>query len=191
MTRSGTLSQSELASSTRLSPPLTESCPEVSGQPIEPIEAQLRLALSGSDKTAPADGVCFFSYAHFRNGGNGDRPTVDDLRRVLVSGKAGADAKPPFAQPVPQPLVSRLQQPSEGTLAGFATDAAGGPLDSQIVKVSSMGAETALEVKTDGNGFYAAVFLKPGRYRVRIPGDVKETVIEVTAGRVVRLGQSP
>src|SRR5205807_9045186 len=37
-------------------------------------EAQLRLALSGSDKVAPADGVCFFSYAYFRNGGNGDRP---------------------------------------------------------------------------------------------------------------------
>jgi uncharacterized lipoprotein YddW (UPF0748 family) len=152
-------------------------------------EAQLHLALSGNSKVAPADGVCFFSYAWFRNGGNGDRPSIQDLREVLVTGKEGADAKPPFAHPVSPPNVNRVRQPSEGTLAGFAIDAAGRPLDSQIVKAENVDGGKTIEVKTDGNGYYAAVILKPGRYRVRLPGGAKETVVDVAAGKVTRLGQ--
>jgi hypothetical protein len=154
---------------------------------LDNTEKQLRRALSADGEIRGADGVCFYSYAAFRNARpNGDRPTLDDLRRVLVEGK---DA--PFAKPAPLPGLARLRQPTEGTLAGWATDAKRMPLDSQTVRVRPADGGEEIKLLTDGHGFYAAVFVKPGRYQVRVPGEGEEQAetVEVVAGRVVRLGQ--
>jgi uncharacterized lipoprotein YddW (UPF0748 family) len=147
-------------------------------------EAQLKLALSRTDAAPPADGVCFYNYASFYDAKEGgDKPTMDELRQLLTKG--------PFARVVPAPVVERVTAPTEGTLAGYATDAKGQPLDSQPVRVTLAEGGPVLELKTDGNGFFAAVFLRPGRYHVRLPGAANEQVVQVAAGRVTRVGKPP
>lgn len=99
---------------------------------LENTLTQVRLALEGTETAPPADGVCFFSYAAFRRAGG---PTLADLKRVLVGDQQGSA---PFARPAPLPKLARLDKPTEGTLAGFATDAQGRPLDAQEVKVEQV-----------------------------------------------------
>lgn len=121
--------------------------------------AQLRLALADEPGRAPADGACFYNYAAFRHPAAG-KPTLEELRQALVAGPGA-----PFAEPTALPTVDRLTKPAAGTLWGIARDDAGQPLDSRPVKLEREGGET-VTVTADGNGFYAALFLKPGRYRV-------------------------
>jgi uncharacterized lipoprotein YddW (UPF0748 family) len=142
---------------------------------------QVRLALS-ADKTPAADGVCFFSYAFFRRQkpeGNG--VTLDNLRGALVSGK---DA--PFATPAAAPVVERIQTPTEGALAGIVVGEKSAALDGHEVRIEPAAGGSMVTARSDGNGFFAAVFLKPGRYKVGLPGRTEE--VEVTAGKVTRVG---
>jgi uncharacterized lipoprotein YddW (UPF0748 family) len=150
-------------------------------------ETQLRLALSGNEKVPAADGVCFFSYAAFRAPG-GPKPSLDELRRVLVTGDGTKE--PPFARPAPLPALPR--DAKDGTLAGYATDPQGRLLDSQPVRLEPMDGGPSRTLTTDGNGFFAAVLILPGRYRLVLPGAAgREGVVEVEAGKVVRRGRPP
>ena len=68
-------------------------------------------------------------------------------------------------------------------LEGVVKDPNGRPVKGADVRIEAK--NSSKSVKTDGNGHYAAVFLKPGRYRVRLPGSAVE--VEVVAGRVTRV----
>jgi hypothetical protein len=86
--------------------------------------------------------------------------------------------------------VWRLARPTVGVLTGIAIDAAGRPLDSQPIDIEPAAGGPTVRVLTDGNGFFAAVALSPGRYRVAVPinGAAKPEVVEVAAGAVTRVG---
>jgi hypothetical protein len=150
--------------------------------------AQVRRALAPTGGTAGADGVCLYNYSSFRRGRDG--ATLADLRKALVADRGPDGAEPPFAKPAPAPTVPRLARPTEGVLAGVATDAAGRPLDSQPVVIEPAAGGPTVQALTDGNGFFAAVALPPGRYRVAVPvnGTAKPEVVDVAAGTVTRVG---
>ncbi len=150
---------------------------------IPQTEAQLRRALAASEKVPAPDGICFFSYAWFRGATAANkRPTLEELCAMLTQ---GADA--PFAQPAPVPKLPRVDEPMEGTIAGWVMGAQPIPLDSQQVRIEPLDGRDPFPVRTDGNGFFAAVALKPGRYRVIDPMSVKRVEVEVVAGKVVTL----
>jgi uncharacterized lipoprotein YddW (UPF0748 family) len=148
---------------------------------------QLRLALAPSAHAGPADGVCIFSYAAFRNAAPGSgKPTLEDLRHVLLDGDG--NQRGPFAQPAALPEAPRVVRPKLGTLAGYVLGGGGKPVDSRAVRIEDDATGKLVATsKTDGNGFFAALFLPPGKYRVSVPGDPCAAPFEVRAGAVTNI----
>src|SRR5205085_5381618 len=142
---------------------------------------QLRRAFADEGQ-GPADGVCFYNYSAFANPRRDAGRSMDDLRKALVEAPGA-----PFAQPVPPPTVERLAKPTDGTLFGRAVNGQGQPLDTQTVTVTPEGGGKALSFLTDGNGYFAAVLIKPGRYQVAFPSGTK--TVEVAAGKVTFTGK--
>jgi uncharacterized lipoprotein YddW (UPF0748 family) len=144
---------------------------------------QVRRALAPVGAAPGPDGICFYNYAHFHGRKSG--ASIDELRRTLVV-DAGPDGAPaPLAAPAPRPAIPRLVKPTEGAIAGFAADRDGKPLDSQPVAIEPTAGGAATSALTDGNGHFAAVFLKPGQYRVKLPN--RTTAVEVAPGKVTRI----
>ena len=85
-------------------------------------------------------------------------------------------------------------------LAGLAVDGSGRPLDGATIRIKRAGWFTrSTRVTSDGNGFFGAVNLKPGKYRVRIESpapsarrlsDPPEVEAQISAGQVSRASLS-
>jgi uncharacterized protein (TIGR03437 family) len=107
-----------------------------------------------------------------------------------------------FAQPAPVPALPWKVQPQTGHLMGVISNGAitpNPPHDSASVTITRVADGTAptkgrwqVRTQTDGNGFYGAVDLAPGRYVVNVtPVNGRlywgPSVVEVTPGAVAQL----
>jgi uncharacterized lipoprotein YddW (UPF0748 family) len=112
----------------------------------------------------------------------------DALQAALVDG--------PFAEPATVPERTWRTQPTTGHLAGTATTVDGEPLDGVEVRISTQrGRQPVAETVVDGSGWFGAVDLEPGRYRVELaPGSVvgqRAMWIDVEPGSVTRTELQP
>jgi uncharacterized lipoprotein YddW (UPF0748 family) len=144
---------------------------------------QVRRALASFAKLPGPDGICFYNYAHF-NGRTAGK-SLDDLHKTLVDDPGPDGSPPPFARSAHVPAIPRLARPSEGAIAGIARDRQGQPLDSIAIPIEPASGGGRIETLTDGNGQFAALFLKPGAYRVKLLE--RTATVTVAAGRVARI----
>jgi len=86
-----------------------------------------------------------------------------------------APLPPVFARPVAPPATPWKE--SLGNLMGFAIGENGTPLDAAEVTIE--GAGRSFTTLTDGDGFFGAIGLKPGHYRIRI--DLRDEVLFASA----------
>ena len=102
----------------------------------------------------------------------------------------------PFAEPATVPEMTWKSEPTTGHLSGTAITAEGELLDGAEVRIlTQRGRALAAETITDGSGWFGAVDLAPGRYRVELaPGSVvgpRATWVDIEAGSVARVELSP
>src|SRR6202158_1375478 len=64
------------------------------------------------------------------------------------------------------------------TLSGLITDGSGGPVPGATVSIKSLGTSVVREVSTNGDGFYSAPNLLPGRYEVRVTAQGFQTLVQ-------------
>src|SRR6202158_2629385 len=64
------------------------------------------------------------------------------------------------------------------TLSGLVTDERGGPVPGATVSIKSLGTSVVREVSTNGDGFYSAPNLLPGRYEVRVTAQGFQTLVQ-------------
>ncbi len=121
--------------------------------------AQLRRALARSRKRKYVDGFSIYSYGN--NGG--------------VMGKLAET----FGPAPPYPPKSA---PATGHLAGVLPGADGATVE--VSRRGVFGWSRPLRALTDGNGFYGAVHLKPGRYRVR--AGERTLMVTIQPGKLTR-----
>jgi uncharacterized lipoprotein YddW (UPF0748 family) len=164
------------------------------------------------DGRRAADGVSFFSYANlfpaearpeaksdekvksgagFPENAPAAQSSITGDARVAFFSEGVPPAPGEFAQPAPIPKMPWIESPQRGMLAGIASDAAGNPLDGARIRIRQRGLFVrARHTITDGNGWFGAVELKPGRYTVRLEGNSakkSEQQVEISAGRVTRV----
>ncbi len=121
---------------------------------------QLQKALGRSRRKKYSDGFSVYSYGN--SGG-----LLAKLPEVLK------DAAP-YVPPEP---------PRDGHIAGVAPQSDGASVE--IARKGVFGWTKPTHVLTDGNGFYGAVHLKPGVYRVSAQKKSQQTTVE--AGKVSRV----
>jgi hypothetical protein len=150
---------------------------------IDDTVSQAKRALAPLGDVAGADGVCFYRHGYVGPGKDRDfRRDFAELRRQLVE---ASDA--PFARPA---VIRPPDRGPGGVIAGRATGAGGEPLDGAAVIIEPAAGGPPVRTATDGNGHFAALWLPPGKYRLAVParGAALPTTVEVTAGRVTRIG---
>jgi len=135
---------------------------------MNPLEATLRQTRRALQHT---DGVIFYSLAST----NSVRSDATDFFSAV-----GTRA---FQKPVPAPqLVER-----GGYVMGLVRDAAGQPIDGAQVTISDLTTGVTHTVIADGNGFYGAPHLAPGRYRATAQLDGRQlatSLITIDLGHV-------
>lgn len=137
-------------------------------------------------------GVSLFSYRVPTGGTDGSEAPSPALpgERLLFLAAGTPDAPGAFAAPASLPRLPWVSAPERGHLAGVVSAATREAADGVEVEVRRTGwFRRTRHVRTDANGFFAAVGLAPGRYRVRLAGPRGprgEALVEVTAGRVSR-----
>jgi uncharacterized lipoprotein YddW (UPF0748 family) len=143
--------------------------------PIFSSVTQIRAALDSSRAGNYAKGVCLFSYQYPAN----QNKSLSDLARALTLGnKYDAEFDPVFAEPVPTPRMPWKSNPATGHIMGTV---GGKSLDGLPVVITGPEIRT---IKTDGKGWFGAVDLKPGRYKVALANTPIVSEIDVTAGEV-------
>lgn len=113
---------------------------------------------------------------------------VKNAERDELAAKLTADL---FADEVAVPEMTWKTAPVDGVLAGtFTID--GAPADQAEITITRNGPKKwSTTVTTDGSGWFGAVKVEPGRYRVQVADksgvDVRTAVVVVTAGEVTRV----
>jgi uncharacterized lipoprotein YddW (UPF0748 family) len=139
-------------------------------------------------------GVSLFSYRVPAGGPDGSEsaPAAFPGERLLFLSAGTPDAAGAFASPAPLPRLPWLAAPAHGFLAGTVSAASREDSDDVEVEIRRTGLfRKTRRVRTDANGFFGAVGLAPGRYRVRLAGTQApgtEAFVEVAAGVVARTG---
>jgi uncharacterized lipoprotein YddW (UPF0748 family) len=181
---------------------------------IEGSLRQARRALDPSSTGKLASGVTFYSMATSNVAVNANPFSIPAGQntpvRVFAEFAAGlktgrsvngltryepAGSTPLFASAAAIPEMPWKTQPVVGHLMGFVRDEAGHVVDAGDVHVERVEADpaaagrTAVQGATDGGGFYGAVDLAPGRYRVTVGPTGADSwtsgcTAEVAAGRV-------
>lgn len=148
-----------------------------------------------------ADGISFFSYAspqmppaaeNTATGAAVDAAGVAGERLAyLVRGTLPGQGA--FTAPTPGPLMTWLERPVAGWLAGRVLASGGTPVDGARITLRRAGwwpFHRTERLDTDGNGYFGFAELEPGRYRVRLEKDsagAQEVAVEVIPGRVARV----
>ena len=135
-----------------------------------------------------ADGVSFFSYAVPQTGA----ADADGNHNVLAYLVAGAGKEfGAFKRPAPVPSMPWIERPAHGWIAGILAPVAGTDVDGVEIKVRRTGfgfCRRTRTLRTDGNGYFGAATLTPGRYRVWVAdAGAGEATAVVEAGRVTRV----
>jgi hypothetical protein len=139
-------------------------------------------------------GVSFFSYASpeltpaAAPGTVPPLPAGPERLKFLADGIAGRPGV--FARPAPVPVMSWVDRPEYGWLAGIVKNADGSAADGTIVKIKRSGFpwfRKTRRVETDGNGYFGLTNVKPGSYYVWLNGRKTDRArVTVAAGRVAR-----
>jgi uncharacterized lipoprotein YddW (UPF0748 family) len=154
--------------------------------------AQIRRALDPAPSGARLDGVALYSYAVSNAPPGEDEPPATpnaEVFRGLVEPSAwGADAPPPFATPAPPPAMPWKENPG-GHLRGIARRVTpeARALDGALVRLAG---PVTLALRTDGDGYFGAVDLRPGRYAVALEEEgatLARSAADVRAGEVSTL----
>lgn len=169
------------------------------GAYLNPIEGTLRQARRAS---AAADGVIFFAVgdttpnttaANSTNAAVKSNPFVHGIstpkrpnadffaalrRGTTADGERRFDSEPLFANPTEPPLMAWKSAPATGYVMGFLRDAAGRLADGGQVVLESATTGEKRTLTTDGGGFFGALNLAPGEYRI------DDCAFSVLAGKV-------
>jgi uncharacterized lipoprotein YddW (UPF0748 family) len=145
--------------------------------PVGQTLAQARRALAPSAKGNRLPGFAFYSYAVANNG---SVPTKEFGRKLAAA----------FPDPGGVPPMPWLEKPSGATVYGWLTVDSGTAelADGATVLIEPAGSDQTVRVTTDGTGFFGAVGLPPGRYRVRVEHGGRE--VFRTAEREISAGDS-
>lgn len=157
------------------------------GAYLNAIEGTLRQARRASAK---ADGVIFFAVgdttpnstaANSTNAAMSHNPFVRGLstpkrpnadffaalrRGTSADGEKRFDTQPLFANPAAPPPMPWKSKPTTGHVMGFVRDASGKIVDGGHVTIESLATREQRIVATDGGGFFGALSLAPGDYRI-------------------------
>ena len=140
--------------------------------------AQVRAARAPSRAGQRARGVCGYSYQGTNSEG---RPFSEMARALTQPSEYDPENTPVFARKVPMPVLPWKTRPARGHLMGTVR-ADGPPADGLEVSLSGPEPRTAV---TDGRGWFGAVDLLPGTYRVSAGG--ASVTVEVRAGEVAEV----
>lgn len=108
---------------------------------------------------------------------------VKDAERDALADRLTAEL---FREKAPAPPMAWKDRPTDGILAGTVT-AGGRPLDQGSVTITAAAGGATRTVRTDGSGWFAALGLEPGRYRVQVfdragsPGRTAAVVVKAGA----------
>jgi uncharacterized lipoprotein YddW (UPF0748 family) len=158
--------------------------------------AQIRRALEPSRSGDRLDGVALYSYAVSNAPARGESepetPNVDFLRSLVEPSAWGGDAAPPFAQPAAPPAMPWKDSPgahvrglARRLTPGLTSEAQA--LDGATVRLAG---PASIVLQTDGNGYFGAAGLRPGRYTVSVDAagaTVGQSTVELRAGEVLNL----
>jgi len=128
---------------------------------------QMRMALDPlrAHKKRSVDGVSFFSY---RSNGK----VIGELPKL-------------YPAPAAVPQMKWKERPSKGHLCGVVPGGDGARIEIERKRWWGWSRRTVL---ADANGFFGAVYLPPGTYRVKIPGrPAPAGSVRVEAGKVSRV----
>ncbi|HWR54368.1 MAG TPA: family 10 glycosylhydrolase [Bryobacteraceae bacterium] len=145
--------------------------------PVEQTLAQARRALAPSAAGNRLPGFAFYSYAATNSA---SIPTIEFYRELSAS----------FTDPGKVPPMPWLEKPVGATVYGWLTvnPETVALADGATVLIESAGSGQGPQVTTDGTGFFGAVGVAPGRYRVRVERGGRE--VFRTAAREVSAGES-
>ena len=134
----------------------------------------------------PAGGAVLFSYAGTDTTNHVERQYSEDLYQALTApGLWDSDAPPP--------AMPWKSHPASGSVAGVVLKTDLTPVDGAVVTVRSLDGGPERTATADGNGFYAAPGLPPGRYSVSLQPDGAATIrmnAVVVAGHVSRMPEN-
>jgi uncharacterized protein (TIGR03437 family) len=162
---------------------------------IEATLRQIRRTRNPSNQSKSASGFAFYSYANTNEavnanpfslpaGQNTPKRSFAEFASGLVKGKSidgtqnyedpGGNPSPVFAQPVPIPEIASKSLPI-GHVMGVVKDRNGVAYDSIDLTIARIAdgttptaGRTSITTNTDGNGFFGAVGLAPGNYRISV-----------------------
>ncbi|HEX8188192.1 MAG TPA: family 10 glycosylhydrolase, partial [Pyrinomonadaceae bacterium] len=110
-----------------------------------------------------------------------------------------AGQTPIFADPANIPAFPWKLAPEKGHVKGEAFDSDAKPLDTATVEIENLDTHATRSTKTDGNGFFGSVDLRPGPYRAQagsqyfcfnvVPGLVADAVPDTLAPTTAALLQ--
>lgn len=132
-----------------------------------------------------------YSYANPSRTATASGLEVKDAERDRLEAALRAEV---FTEDAVVPVMDWKETPSTGHLAGTVTVRSGETADQVDVVVHPVGGTpgTKRVVRTDGSGWFGAVDLAPGRYRLQVvePGaeGIASTQVVVTAGAVTHTG---
>jgi hypothetical protein len=121
---------------------------------------QIASAGEAGPETGPAEGVVCYSYAAPA------RPAADGpaLLEALTAPAVGSRPGGPFARPAVPPAMGWKAAPSLGHCQGTVRGPDATPLEAATLELAG---PVRRDLPADGNGWFGAVGLPPGRYRLR------------------------
>ncbi|HYS53467.1 MAG TPA: family 10 glycosylhydrolase [Thermoanaerobaculia bacterium] len=154
-------------------------------------------------QAAPIAGVTFYSMATSNIAvQTTPQRNFAEFASALTTGKSvdgttlyqPADATPLFAQTAIIPPMPWKSSPTRGHLMGFARRPDGSPLDSATVTIRETVSSRTVTTIADGDGFFGAVDLEPGRYLIKFELGSEtflSPLVSVVAGAVTRTDVGP
>ncbi|WP_054949151.1 family 10 glycosylhydrolase [Numidum massiliense] len=141
---------------------------------------QIKKSLAPSPAGNVAEGVSPYVYNVWSNDGK----PQGDLIRSLSQPTAYNDGEPPFTKKV-KPPVADWKKAKKGHVLGRIVDKRGQVVTSGTVELLKDGKRNhAVTVAIDGNGYFGATDLQPGKYTVRVNGVKLKQKIKVKQKKV-------
>lgn len=162
---------------------------------VEDTLEQIDIALTPSEAGNAAVGWTGYSYRNPTLSVLQGRESGSEGRANLAAALTDADTGP-FAQPAAVPEMTWKTAPTTGHVAGTVVAVDGEPLDGAQVQILTQDDRVLVaEAVVDGSGWFGAVDLAPGRYRVELPPasvvGPRADWVDVVAGEVSHVALQP